>query len=286
MKPTFSLDRAALRRRFDRAAATFDDADFVHAATREGLLGRLAPMLVDAELVVDLGAATGAAFKPLAQRFRNATIVAIDISAEMCRKSRRRRRWPRPAAAVQADAAALPFGDSSVDVVFSNLLLPWVDDVGAVAAEVARVLRKDGVFAFSTLGPDSLLTLRNAWASVDGGRHVLEFPDMHDVGDALVRAGLRDPVLDVDRLDVDYENPRKLFDDLTAVGGRNSLSDRARGLTDRGRWEQLLQTMAGVAPIRIGLELVYGHCWGGGSGSERGAVRIDAGNIPIRNRGA
>ena len=284
MNSSRSFNARALRRRFDDAAETFDGADFVHAATRDGLLERLAPMVIDAAIVVDLGAATGAALKPLGKRFRKATVIAVDISRQMTRKCRARRRWPRPLPAVQADARALPFADASVDVVFSNLLLPWIDDPATLAAEVARVLRKDGLFVFSTLGPDSFSALREAWAAIDDGAHVLDFPDMHDVGDALVRAGLSDPVLDVDRLDVSYGSPDRLFDDLTAVGARNSLADRPGGLTPPRTIDRLVQALSQDPPVRIEFELVYGHCWGSGQARNPGAIRIDPGNIPLRQK--
>ncbi|MEO1201807.1 MAG: methyltransferase domain-containing protein [Pseudomonadota bacterium] len=278
------LDQKALRRRMDAAAASFDDADFVHAAAREGLFARLAPMVLDASVVVDLGAATGAALRPLGKRFPKARVIAVDISGQMARKCRARRRFPRPVPAVQADARRLPFGDASVDVVFSNLMLPWIDDPAAIAAEVGRVLRKDGLFAFSTLGPDSLSVLRDAFAAAgsDAHDHVRGFADMHDIGDALVRAGLRDPVLDVDRLDVSYREPARLFADLTAVGARNVFKTRAAGLTGRGRYESLLSALADAAPIGVEFELVFGHAWGSGQGGDRNAIRIDPKNISIR----
>ena len=37
-----------------------------------------------------------------------------------------------------------------------------------------------------------------AFVAALGQPHVNLFPDMHNLGDAAVRAGLRDPVLDVD----------------------------------------------------------------------------------------
>ncbi len=286
MKSHPTLDPKATRRRLDAAAASFDDADFVHEAAREGLFARLAPMLLEASLVVDLGAATGAALKPLAKRFPKSRLVAVDISTRMLEKCRARRRWPRPFPAVQADARALPLADASVDVVFSNLLLPWIDDPATVATEVGRVLKEDGLFAFSTLGPDSLAVLHEAWSetSGDAARHVREFADMHDVGDALVRAGLRDPVLDVDRLDVSYEEPARLFADLTAVGARNVFKTRMPGLTGRGRYQALLANLSRAAPIAVEFELVFGHAWGSGRGGDPGAVRIDPANISIRGR--
>ena len=72
-------------------------------------------MLVDASVVLDLGAATGASIVPLSKRFPKAAVVAIDISRSMLEKCRARRRWPRRPITVQADARALPFADASVD---------------------------------------------------------------------------------------------------------------------------------------------------------------------------
>ncbi|MDJ0938127.1 MAG: methyltransferase domain-containing protein [Woeseiaceae bacterium] len=272
-----------MRRRFDRAAARFDDAAFVHAVTRDGLFARLEPMTREARLVVDLGAATGRALEPLAKRFPKAHVVAIDVSGQMARESARRRGWFKKIDVVQADARALPLADASVDVVFSNLLLPWIDDPAPLTAEVSRVLAKDGLFAFSTLGPDSLRELGGAWAGIDDAVHVNRFLDMHDVGDALVRAGLRDPVLDVDRLTVTYEKPDALFRDLTAAGARNSLSTRAKGLTGRQRFAGFRERLApGGGRIALDLELVYGHCFGGGERVGDSAVRVDVNSIPIR----
>jgi len=149
-----------LQRRFDRAAETFDSADFVHSETRQGLLARLEPMTIEAGTIVDLGSATGASARALRRRFRRAAVVAIDISLPMLERSGRRSSWLSRRPAVQADATRLPLADHSVDLVFSNLLLPWIGERDRVFAEVARVLRSEGLFVFSTLGPDSLAGAR------------------------------------------------------------------------------------------------------------------------------
>ncbi len=284
------LNTTDIRRRFDRAAAAFDDHDFVHRHTADGLFERLQPLVVDAKLVVDLGCATGGAYAALRKRFRGATIVGVDASAKMLARYRGRGSMLSRARAVQADAAALPFADDSVDVVFANLLLPWSDEPAAICREVSRVLREDGIFAFSTLGPDSFAELAAAWASVGQDTaegHVHPFMDMHDIGDALVRSGLRDPVLDVDRLEITYRTAADLFRDLTATGSRNCLEDRRRALLSRRRFDALrarLESSGDASGIRLGLELVYGHCWGGPAIQAGGAVRIDPDGIPIRRR--
>ena len=282
MTSQHTLNTHEVRRRFDRAARGFDDADFVHGVTRSGLFERIEPVVIDASVVVDLGCATGSATALLAKRFRGAKIVAVDLSRQMLEQCRGKQGWFSKTSVVQASASALPFEDQSVDVVFANLLLPWVNDPADVAAEISRVLRKDGLFVFATLGPDSLLELRNAW--MDDDAHVNRYLDMHDVGDVLVRSGLRDPVLDVDRLNVSYKSGQDVFRDLTAVGARNSLRMRNSSLVGKRRFAAMLERLE-AAPgggIKLNLELVYGHCWGCGPRSSSGEVRIAAGAIPLR----
>ena len=280
------LNRQHVRRRFERAAATFDESDFVHTVTRDGLLARLEPLLVDARIVVDLGAATGAANRALEKRFKGARVVSIDIAHNMLKKAREKRSWFSKTTFARASADALPFPNESIDVIFSNLLLPWAHDPSLIFSEVARVLRKGGVFAFATLGPDSLQEIGRAWGSIDDNAHVNRFPDMHDLGDGLVNAGLRDPVLDVDRLSVSYENSARLFADLTAVGARNALIQRAKSLTGKQRYGAMVDALEATAvdgQITLDLELVFGHCWGAGPKMDPGNYRIDAAQIPVRH---
>jgi malonyl-CoA O-methyltransferase len=282
-----ALNREHVQRRFDRAASSFDSFDFVHSATRDGLLSRLEPMAIAPRSVIDLGSATGAGTRLLARRFRRAHIIATDLSHGMLEQSARNRSWLCRTSAVQAHAEALPFADQSIDVVFANMLLPWLSNPADAFAEIARVLRRDGLLAFATLGPDSLVELRRAWRDVDSGTHVTSFLDMHDLGDAAVRAGLRDPVLDVDRLSVTYKNAAALFRDLTAVGGRNTLAGRRRSLGGASRFQAMadaLNEQRQDGLLTLDLELVYGHCWGSGARSRDDEYRVALGQIGHRKR--
>jgi len=276
------LNLRDVRRRFDRAAPGFDAVDFVHTATREGLLARLSPMIIDARTIVDLGCATGTASRGLSRRFRRAHIISIDLSQQMLRQAQRKRSFFGRRSMLQANATALPLAGQSVDVIFANLLLPWMSDPATLFTEIARVLRNDGLFVFSALGPDSLKELRQAWQG--DGAHVNHFPDMHDIGDAAMHSGLRNPVLDVDRLQVTYEKPQALFDDLTAMGGRNSLLNRSRSLLGRARFEAMTAALAKPGALTLDLELIYGHCWRSGVRPDDGEVRIKATQIGHRGR--
>ncbi len=272
-----------IRHRFDRAAASFDSADFVHEVTREGLVTRLEPLLLEPSTILDLGSATGATGRLLRKRFKRAHVVSLDLSQPMLAQGKKHESWFSHTSFVQGDAHHLPFAAAAFDMVVSNQLLPWAPAPQPVFEEVARVLIPGGVFAFATLGPDSLQEVRRAWASVDSGVHVNRFADMHDIGDGLVGAGLRDPVLDVDHLSVNYENASNLFSDLTRAGARNSLAGRSRGLAGRGLFAAMTAALADSrGKITLDLELVYGHCWGAGPKNDPGAYRIDAKRIPTR----
>lgn len=276
------LNSDDVRRRFGRAAARFDDADFVHRHAAAGLFDRMSPMLVDVDRILDAGAATGKASRALAAKYRKSRVVSLDLSFRMLQKAKAGHSRFSRIAELQANAARLPLRTGSIDLVFANMLLPWSDDFPELFGEIARVLRKDGLFIFSTLGPDSLSELREAWQAVDPHEHVNSFADMHDTGDTLVHAGFRDPVLDVDYLTVVYRSCTALFRDLTAAGARNSLQMRRQTLTGKRHFndmrEQLEQAFRdGSLPFR--LELVYGHAWGGGPRQPAGEYHLDVSEI-------
>lgn len=284
---TGHLDAGSVRRRFDRAAAGFDDADFVHRYAARGLFERLGPMLLAPRRILDVGAATGSASRELARRYGKARVLSLDLSLAMLRKARSRRSRFARIRELQASAAELPLADGCIDMVVANMFLPWSDDLPRFFAEVRRVLRKEGLFAFSTLGPDSLRELRDAWAAVDTGEHVHPFPDMHDVGDAIVRAGLGDPVLDVDRLTVTWPDSRALFRDLTLAGARNSLRARRKTLTGKRRFAGMrarLERCSGDGSLPLELEIVFGHAWGSGPALPAGEYRLDVEHIGRRRR--
>lgn len=279
------LSSKDIRRRFDRSANHFDSGDFVHSATRDGLMTRLEPLLIDAKTVLDLGAATGSANRMLEKRFKRSHVISIDLSHNMLQIGRTKKPWLSKTSFVQAAAWHLPFETESIDVIFANQLLPWIDNPTSVFKEVARVLRKGGLFAFATLGPDSLQEIRRAWSAIDDGHHVNRFLDMHDLGDGLVNAGLRDPVLDVDRLAVSYDSSDALFRDLTTVGARNAFKSRATGLTGKGVFRDMTQALSTAAvggKITLNLELVFGHCWGAGPKKDPTNYAINPADIGLR----
>ena len=261
----FELERREVRRAFGLAAAAYDAAAVLQERVRGELLGRLDLVRIEPELIVDLGAGTGHATLALTRRYRRGEVVALDIAEGMLRVAARRQTLLRRFRRVCADAAALPFGNSKVDLLFSSLMLQWCNDPDRVFAECRRVLRPGGLLTFATLGPDTLVELRRAWAAADGRVHVNRFIDMHDLGDAMVRAGLAEPIMDVERYTLTYAGVRDLMRDLKAIGAHNVNSGRPRGLTGKGRlarMEAAYETNRVDGRLPATFEVVYGQAWG------------------------
>jgi malonyl-CoA O-methyltransferase len=255
-------NRRAARRGFDRARA-FAQARPVHDEARRRLFERLTWTRIEPQVAVDLGSAAGAGAAELARRFPAARVLALDSSLGMLRDTAVN---PGSVTPLAGDAERLPLRAHCAQLLFANLLLPWCLPP-AVFAEAARVLTPGGLLIFATLGPDSLQEIRRAWAAVDDRVHVHAFFDMHDLGDLALAAGLAEPVIDVDRIEVSYADLGSLVRDLRASGAVNVANGRRRSLTGPNRWrafEQRLLAQRCDQRLKVTLELVFGQAWGRG----------------------
>lgn len=290
----YRLDRRQMRAAFDRAATTYEAAAVLQKEVSVRLLERLDFVRLTPQDVLDAGAGTGLVSEGLARRYRQARILALDISLPMLEVSRRRSsrldRWQGRRLFVCADAEKLPLASDCVDLIVSNLMLQWCNDLDLALAELRRALRPGGLLMFTTFGPDTLKELRASWLDVDGYSHVNAFIDMHDIGDALMRAGFREPVMDREDLMLTYPDVPSLMRDLKALGAHNVTVGRPRGLTSPHR---LARVTAAYEAHRVDgrlpatYEVLYGHCWAGPEnetrlGPEAGEVHIPVSTISYR----
>jgi malonyl-CoA O-methyltransferase len=181
-------------------------------------------------------------------------------------------RWlePRAGAAATApgivcgDIGTLPLKAGSVDLVWSNLVLQWLDAPPLAFEEFHRVLAVGGLLSFTTFGPDTLRELRAAFSAVDTATHVNRFVDMHDLGDMLVGAGFADPVMDMEMLMLTYTDANALMRELKALGAHNVTAARPRGMMGRERWSRMLRGLDAFrrdGRLPASFEVIYGHAW-------------------------
>lgn len=229
--------------------------------TAERMFDHLDPVRLDPEWTVDLAMQCGVGER-LAERFPRSRVLSCGYAPNASASA--------PAggdarsARVAASPMRLPLASSRADLVASNLALFWFPDIAAVLREIWRVLCPGGLVAFTTLGPGTLEELRQIWRTVDERSHIIEFIDMHEVGDAMVMAGFTDVVMDAERITVTWPDVRALLNDLRGLGTGNPHSDGPSGLTTPRMLAALVEACEAGRPtgrIPATVELVHGHGW-------------------------
>ena len=118
-------------------------------------------------VVADVGAGTGALLGAIRSAAPAAQVVALDASAEMLQIARTR----RGAAAVLADALALPLADATADAVILAYVLFHLTDPPLAIAEAARVLRPGGRVTAITWAWERASTRRSGAGGTPPWRH-------------------------------------------------------------------------------------------------------------------
>lgn len=293
MQDSYWIDKARVRASFERAAHTYDAAAILQKNVREEMLDRLDLVNIKPQAILDAGCGTGHGSFALHKRFPDAHVVSLDLALGMLEQTYAQQpalqRWLTQLTGkknlVCADIESLPLADHSVDMVWSNLAIQWCNDLDQAFAEIKRVLKPNGLVMFSTFGPDTLKELRIASAQDDTTTHVSRFIDMHDIGDAMTRAGFSAPVLDVEHFTLTYDDVKSVMRDLKSIGAHNATAGRARGLVGKGflqqlatRYEQFRQ-QDGKLPATF--EVVYGHAW---APSQRQTLSEGLATIQFRSR--
>jgi malonyl-CoA O-methyltransferase len=264
------FDSNHVQRAFGRAAQTYVQHSELQREVEDRMLERLDYFDDLPRRVLDIGCGPGRGTLALRKRYRDAQIVALDLALPMLKSIRPG--WRRPVARVCANALDLPLADSSIDILFSNLCIQWIADVPALLDEFRRVLRPGGYIAFSTFGPDTLHELRAAWAEADDTPHVSEFADIARLGDAMMAAGFRNPVLDVDRFTLHCTDATSLMRGLKSIGATNADPQRNRGLTGKSHYRRAVDAyerfrVDGKLPATY--EVISAHAWAPDAGQPR-----------------
>jgi NADH dehydrogenase [ubiquinone] 1 alpha subcomplex assembly factor 5 len=225
--PITIFDRAALRRHRARAAAIGarkagigGDAGFLFREGAERLWDRLGDIKRAFAHALDLD--SRAPF--LAEQLRAAGIDTVSAG---------------DGTALSVDLEALPFAPASFDLVVSSLALHWVNDLPGTLLQLRQILKSDGLLLVNLFAGETLEALRvallEAESEVENGAspRVSPFADARDLAALLQRAGFALPVVDSDRITVDYPDAWKLMRDLRAMGETNACALRHRHFTRR-----------------------------------------------------
>jgi len=283
--PPSVFDRRRLQHSFGRAAASYAEVAVLQRETESRLLEQLEVLEAKRPArVLDVGSGPGRASGVMKGRWPKAEVIALDIALPMLRQVPRHTRFWRPVKRVCAEAARLPFADNSFDLIFSNLCLQWVPDLPAALAEFRRVLREDGLLLFSSFGPDTLIELREAYLQAGERQPPLSpFAAIQQIGDAMIAAGFRNPVLDRDQFTLTYAEVMPLLRELRAIGAGDARVQRPRGLGGKSRQARMIaayETQRREGRLPSTWEVITAMGWAPGPGTPRREGHVDVASFP------
>ncbi len=265
--PTRLIDAQAVSRVLQRQALG-SGAPWLHQEIARRLAQRLAVIRLQPERLIDWWAGLGAADPLLAQAYPKAERIAVEASSAWQQRTVAQRllpwwsakRWAAPPQPVLLQDASLP----KTQLLWSNMMLHAATDPVAVIERWHELLEPGGFLMFSCLGPGSLLGLRQVYQQRQWPAPAIDFVDMHDLGDMLVRAGFADPVMDQEVLTLTWATPQALLDELRALGG-NAHPKRFAGLRTLEWKRQLLQSLellrGADGRLQLHFEISYGHAF-------------------------
>ncbi len=266
----FEIDKRQVRRAFSRAAQDYDAAAVLQREVCTRMLERLDYIKLQPARALDVGSGTGWGTRQLGERYPKAEVTALDIAIGMLQVARGTSSWWKKLFAGKrenflcADVEALPIASNSVEMVWSNLALQWCNDLPATFVELHRVLKTEGLLMFSTFGVDTLQELRIAFSDVDGYSHLSRFTDMHDIGDMLVAAGFADPVMEMEKITLTYDDVRAVMQGLKSIGAHNATAGRASGMMGKKAWQRIIENYEKLrrdGKLPATFEIIYGHAW-------------------------
>lgn len=234
MKNIF-IHQEVLRLKSDSySLAEYEDMAVVAREVGKNMLERLDVVALKPSHILEVGSGVGVCAQLLRKRYPDAMIVTIDLKEEMLKFAKQKVNTSE----VCADATQLPILSQKFDLIIANLFIPWLPHLKKLLLEWRRVLRPDGLFIFTSLGPDTLIELRE---------HIDIIPqllDMHDLGDELIQAGFSDPVLDVEHLTLKYREKEQLLKELYITQMIHSPSINREMIS-----------------LSITYEIIYGQTW-------------------------
>jgi malonyl-CoA O-methyltransferase len=133
---------------------------------------------------------------------------------------------------------------------------------------------------FTTVGPDTLKELRDAYKVIDSYEHINTFDDMHTYGDILLSSGFHDPVMDVERLIIEYKNFNEVLQSLRKTGANTVIYNESKFTTKKSlknlENHYKKSNKNGLFPVTY--EMIYGIAWKKGTQNSKNSEVV----IPIK----
>ena len=254
-----------LTSRFDRIADRYPQNSFLQREVANRLIDRSQLIKIYPKAILDLGCGAGYLTNELARHYPEPKIIGIDNSRQMINTAIKHSHPNANIEYIHADILNTKL-EEKFDLVVANFALPILNsDINLIFKKITNYLAPNGLFLFSSLGPDTLKELKYSWSKVDNFDRVNNFQDLHILGDILFNLGFNTPVLDREIFTLLYDNAEDILFDLKNNGSfyketnRPNIITTKKMLLEMSKHYNTLKNNENKLPVTI--EVIYGHVW-------------------------
>lgn len=203
------IDITRVREDFDRVAAVYERHATLQRDVAQELCRRAREYGSPEGTYLDLGSGTGYVMQKIKSQKPEARTLQLDIAFNMCRASMR---W---AQSINANMESLPLASDTMACIYSSLALQWSNHPEKVFAESYRVLKRGGVCAMATFGPNSLHELRVLFGNIN------MFLPAYQLEASFRDAGFGNIAVDTVAYTRYYDSAQELLRSIKRVGARS-----------------------------------------------------------------
>ena len=251
-------DKNRIARSFSLAAKKYDQYAHLQRDIAEKLFAGVSAK--NAKDILDLGSGTGYCASKLSLANPSATVTSMDLAEAMLHFAKQspqldqdeiNQNW------LCGDAEHLPFSHNSFDLVVSNLTIQWCANPHQVFKELFRVMRPGAQAWVSTLAENTLLELKESWASIDSYRHVNNFLTCDNILQSLKAQPFSEIKHSHSQEIYFYDSLGTLTDELKGIGAHNQNAGQASGLTGKTTLRKLKQNFEKKNIAGKGIPVTY-----------------------------
>ncbi|HNX90449.1 MAG TPA: methyltransferase [Candidatus Omnitrophota bacterium] len=170
------INKDVVKNNFSRNALKYNEYAMVQAQCAQELIEHINGKFDD---ILEIGCGTGVYTELLAKHFPDSHITAVDISARMIDEAKKGDLGEK-VSFVKADGENILQRSEVYDLITSNAVFQWMEDLSGTINNYYSMLKPSGVLAFSIYGPGTFNEFESVIAENFGGERWLNatiFPD-------------------------------------------------------------------------------------------------------------
>lgn len=238
--------------KINKNAKYFSELNKLYSDVAHIMLEKLDFVKFQPQNILNLGCGLGVDTKLMKHKYPQAPIFQADIAINILKQHQSKVKKLfrlKNTDLINANSYKLPFANDSFDMVWSNLLLPYITNYDNFFMEIKRILKPHGILLVSGFGVDSLNELRQY------NLHTYNFPDLHVIGDILFKLGFIDPVTDVDYINYQNNNFAAILNLIRKIGCGDS--NFVKHQLSKTNYQQIFFRLSSLIDMKI--EIFYAY---------------------------